>query len=124
MRKSPKHEPTDSYFYLARHIAKCFMRLNLYIGPVRTQMTNTQKMNIYEMNTQNIPNSHVFSLEDNKSKNFHADETLLSVFSTDKSESYRAIVNACSTDKSESKRVHRSINMSKVKDAMDETKDG
>ena len=24
--KSPKHEPTDSYFYLARHLAKCMMR--------------------------------------------------------------------------------------------------
>ena len=25
-RKSPKHDPTDSYFYLARHLARCMMR--------------------------------------------------------------------------------------------------
>ena len=25
-KKSPKHEPTDSYFYLARQLAKCMMR--------------------------------------------------------------------------------------------------
>ena len=34
VQKSPNHEPTDSYFYLARHIAKCMMRvdvLNSYV---------------------------------------------------------------------------------------------
>ena len=34
-----KHEPTDSYFYLARHFAKCMMRadaLNLNVYTVRT----------------------------------------------------------------------------------------
>ena len=25
-KKGPKHEPTDSYFYLARHLVKCMMR--------------------------------------------------------------------------------------------------
>ena len=25
-KKRPKHEPTDSYFYLARQLAKCMMR--------------------------------------------------------------------------------------------------
>ena len=25
-RKRPKHEPTESYFHLARHLAKCLMR--------------------------------------------------------------------------------------------------
>ena len=25
-KKRPKHEPTDRYFYLARHLAKCMMR--------------------------------------------------------------------------------------------------
>ena len=32
-KKRPKHEPTESYFYLAREIAKCMMRsdkLNFY----------------------------------------------------------------------------------------------
>ena len=35
------------------------MRLNFHVGPVRTQMTNTQNMNISEMNTQNIYNLSV-----------------------------------------------------------------
>ena len=37
-----KHEPTDSYFYLAIQLEKCMMRsdaLNLYFYPVRTKMT-------------------------------------------------------------------------------------
>ena len=42
---SPKHEPTNSYFYLARHLEKCMMRsdyLNWHIDPVRTEMSCTQ----------------------------------------------------------------------------------
>ena len=38
VRKRPKHEPTDSYFYLERHISKCMVRanaFNLNIDPVR-----------------------------------------------------------------------------------------
>ena len=27
-KKRPKHEPTDSYFHLARQLAKCMMRYN------------------------------------------------------------------------------------------------
>ena len=41
-RKKPKHEPTESYFYLSNHIAKCMMRadaLNLKIYPVITEIT-------------------------------------------------------------------------------------
>ena len=45
MRKKSKNEPTDRYLYIAIHLAKCMMRLNLYVGPVRTQITNTHKMN-------------------------------------------------------------------------------
>ena len=33
-------------FYLARLIAECMMIFNKRIDPVRTQMTNKQKMNI------------------------------------------------------------------------------
>ena len=51
MQKRSKHEPTKSYFYPGRQIANCMMRLNSYVGPVRMKMTNTQKMNISEMNT-------------------------------------------------------------------------
>ena len=64
VRKRYKHEPTDSYLYLRRQLSKCMMRLNLRVGPVRTQMTNTQKINISDMNTQNIPNSRVCSLDE------------------------------------------------------------
>ena len=45
VRKRSKYELMDSYFYLERHIYKCMMRLNMRVGPVRTQITNTQKMN-------------------------------------------------------------------------------
>ena len=38
VQKRPKHEPTASYVYIARHIAKCVMRsdaLDFYFDPVR-----------------------------------------------------------------------------------------
>ena len=60
VQKRSKHEPNDSYFYLSRHLAKCTMRTNSHVGPVITQITNTQKMNISETNMQNIPNLHVY----------------------------------------------------------------
>ena len=44
-RKRPKHQHTDSYFYLARQLAKCVMRddsLNLDIYPLRMEITGTQ----------------------------------------------------------------------------------
>ena len=37
--RKPKHEPTDSYFYLARQLSKCMMiadALNLNVYPVTT----------------------------------------------------------------------------------------
>ena len=52
-KKSPRHEPTDSYFYLARNIEKCMMiadALNSHVYPVRTEMTTTKQ----------IPTSHIF----------------------------------------------------------------
>ena len=58
--------PTESYLYLSRQLANFMMRLNLHIGPIRTQMTSTQKMNNSEMSTKNNPNSHVYSLDENK----------------------------------------------------------
>ena len=57
--KRTKHEPTG-------HIAKGMMRLNLHIGPVITQMTNTQNMNNYEMSTQKTRNLHVCSTKESK----------------------------------------------------------
>ena len=57
--KRPKHEPTDSYFYLSRPLAKCTMRsdaLNLHGYPVRTRMTDTK----------HIPTLHVCSTHKSK----------------------------------------------------------
>ena len=56
-RRRLKHEPTDSYFYLARQLAKCTMRadtLNSHVYPVRTEMTGTKQ----------IPILHVCSTDD------------------------------------------------------------
>ena len=44
-RRRPKHNPTDSYFKLARHIAEYMMRadtLNLYNYPERMEMTGVK----------------------------------------------------------------------------------
>ena len=52
----PKHDPTGSYFYLTRQLAKCMMRaddLNSNINPVRMEITGTK----------NILISHVSSLD-------------------------------------------------------------
>ena len=41
-KKRPKHEPTDSYFHLARQLAKCMMRsdnLNWHDHGSYTEMT-------------------------------------------------------------------------------------
>ena len=68
--KRPNHEPTDSYFYLAIHLARCMMiddALNLDIEPVITEMTGNQY----------IPISHVCSNDDRKSKDFLEDKNLL-----------------------------------------------
>ena len=61
MQNKSKHEPTDNYFYPEINISKCMLRLNLHVYPVRTQITNTQKMNKSEMSTQKTPNLHVYS---------------------------------------------------------------
>ena len=56
-RKRPKHEPTGSYFYLARQIVKCMMRSDLLKPdncPVRMLMTDTQQ----------IPISHICSTDE------------------------------------------------------------
>ena len=61
--KRPKHEPTDSYFYLSRQIEKCMVRsyaLNSYNDPAIIEMTGTKQ----------IPISHVFSSDESKSKYF------------------------------------------------------
>ena len=66
MQKRSKNLPTDSYFYLARHLAKCMMIFNSHVGPVRMIMTSTQ----------NIPNSQVYSSDESESKSINADKSL------------------------------------------------
>ena len=85
MWKRSKHEPTESYSYLEKYIAKCMMIHNSHIGPVRTQMTNTQKMNKSEISTKNTHNSHVCSSDEIKSKMINVVKTLFHVCYTDKS---------------------------------------
>ena len=50
---------------------------NFKVGPLRTEINGTQ----------HIPISHVCSSEERKSKGIIADENLLQVYSTEKSES-------------------------------------
>ena len=48
-RSRPKHEPTDSYFCLARYLVKRMIRydsLNLNVYSVRTEMTDAQQIPI------------------------------------------------------------------------------
>ena len=68
---------------------------NMRVGPVRLKMPNMQKKNNSEMSSQIIPNFHLFSSWKSESKGINADEIFLHVCYTDKSESKRAIVNAC-----------------------------
>ena len=59
--------PTGTYLYLARQLANYMVRFNFPVGPVRTQITNMQKMNISDMSTQKIPNLRVYSSAESKS---------------------------------------------------------
>ena len=61
--RRPKHEPTDSYFYLARHLVKFMMGANVlssHIYPVGTEMTGTK----------HIPTLHVCSMDERELKEF------------------------------------------------------
>ena len=90
MQNSPKHEPIDSCLYLSRYISECMMRsdaLNSHIDPVRTEITGIQQIHI----------SHVFYLDDSKSKDIIVDEKLSHVCFTDKGKSGIVIVNKSST---------------------------
>ena len=60
-KKRTKHDPTDSYVYLSRQLAKCLMRsdaLNSNGYPVRTEMTATKQ----------IPTLRIFSTDKSKLK--------------------------------------------------------
>ena len=84
-KNGPKNEPTDSYFYLERQIAKSMMRadaLNLHGYPVRMEMTVTKQ----------IPTLHVCSTDESELKELPADKTLSQICYTDKDESKGIIV--------------------------------
>ena len=72
VRKSPKYEPTDCYFYHERHLSKYIKRddaLNSHIDPVRTEITGMKQ----------IPISHVCSSDESKPKGIIPDEKLSQV---------------------------------------------
>ena len=80
----PKHEPTDSQFYLARQLAKCTMRadtLNWYDYGGYTKMT-APSLNVYSANKDESKRSIV-----NKtlSQNCSADEEELNSTEEEKS---------------------------------------
>ena len=90
------------------------MRFNSHVGPVRTQMTSTQKIPNDNMNTQNIANLQVCYLDKRESKGINVDKILSHVSSMEESKSKPFIVNACSLDERESKSIHVSINTNEV----------
>ena len=64
-------------------------------------MTNKQNMNNSDMSTQEIPNLHVYSLDEGESKSINAEERKLYVCNKEKNEPKRVIVNACYSYESE-----------------------
>ena len=81
-KKRTKHEPTDSYFYLARQLVKCIVRsdtLNWHGYGGCTKMT--------------APSSNVNSADEDESKRIIVHEALLHNCSANKDESKQSIVN-------------------------------
>ena len=63
---SSKHMSNNSYFYPAIYILNFMIIFNVPVVPVRTKITNTKKMNNYEMITKNIPYSHACYSDESK----------------------------------------------------------
>ena len=81
-KKRPKHEPTESYFYIARQLAKCMMRsdtLNWHDYGGYTEMT--------------APSSNINSTDEDKSKRIIVHKTLSQNCSVNKEKSKQSIVN-------------------------------
>ena len=71
--RRPEHDPTDSYFYLARRITKCMMRadsLNLHVYLVRTEITGTK----------HIPILHVCSMDESESEELLVKKIIVGMF--------------------------------------------
>ena len=97
-KKRPKHEPTDSYFNLARQLVKCMMRsdnLNWYNHGVYTEMT--------------APSLNVNVTDKDELKRIIVHGILLENFSTDVSESKRNIVNKTLSQNNSAKRSEYTI---------------
>ena len=102
-KSRPKHEPTDRYFYLERHIEKCTMRydaLNSHINPVKAEMAGMQL----------IPTSHVKSMDKSELKEFQIEKTLSQICSTDEDKLKIIVNDECSTEEYESESVQKTIN--------------
>ena len=54
------------------------MRLTSHVGPLRTQMTDTQNMNNSDMSTKNTPTYNICSTDKSESKRIKADESKFS----------------------------------------------
>ena len=81
-KKRPKHEPTDSYFYLARQLAKCMM------------IYDTLKWRGYGGYTEMTAlYSKVYSTDEDESKRIIVHETLSQSCSTNDGKSKLSIVN-------------------------------
>ena len=81
-KKRPKHESTDSYFYLARQLLKCMMRsdtLNLHDYGGYTKMT--------------APSLNVNYMEEYESKSIIVHKNLSQNFFANKDKSKQSIVN-------------------------------
>ena len=81
-KKRPKHEPTDSYFYLARQLAKCMMRADAL---------NWHSYGGYTETT--APSSNICSTDEDESKLIIVHKTLLQSCSANEEKSKQSIVN-------------------------------
>ena len=81
-KKRPKHEPTDSYFHLARQLEKCMMRYN--------NLNWNDCGGYMEMTALSL---NVNTTDEDESKRIIVYEGLSGNCSTDVSESKRNIVN-------------------------------
>ena len=80
--KRPKNEPTDSYFHLAKQLAKCMMRsdhLNWYNHGGYMEMT--------------APSSNLNVMNKNESKRSIVNKILSQICSTNENKSIRSIIN-------------------------------
>ena len=81
-KNRPKHEPTDSYFYLERHLTKCMMRsdtLNWHNYGRYTEITD--------------PSANIYSTDEDQSKRIIMHKGLSQSCSSENDESKQIIVN-------------------------------